>query len=74
MMHPSDVVRVWKDPAYRSRLDAAELAVTPVHPAGYVELTDEELKRASGLGAIAVTTFITCTEFTFIRFRCCPKP
>jgi hypothetical protein len=40
--------------------------------AGLVDVSDEELKEASRLTAIAVTTYITCTESTFRRFRCCP--
>ena len=67
-----DVIRAWKDPSYRANLSADELALMPGHPSGLVELSDEDLKLASGLAGIPVTTYITCTESTFRRFRCCP--
>jgi len=41
-----DIVRAWKDEAYRRRLSAAERARLPPHPAGLVELVDEELDTA----------------------------
>ena len=72
-MSQVDVIRMWKDPVYRASLGPETLAAAPRHPGGLVELTDEDLKEASGIGAYVVTTFITCTEYTFIRFRCCPK-
>ena len=71
-MSNTNVVRAWKDPSYRGSLDAEELALMPAHPAGLVELSDEELREASGLTGLAVTTHITCTESTLRRFRCCP--
>jgi len=68
-----DVVRAWKDPMYRAGLGAEELASLPAHPSGLVELSDGELKAASGVEGLIVTTFRTCTEFTFRRFHCCPN-
>ena len=50
-----DVVRAWKDPSYRAGLNAQEIARIPSHPAGLVDLSDEELKTASGLGGIPQT-------------------
>ena len=66
-----DLVRAWKDPSYRASLDAEEFASVPSHPAGLIELSDEQLKAASGLSGVIATTFRTCTEFTFRRFHCC---
>lgn len=70
-MGPPDLVRAWKDPTYRRTLGTDALAKLPSHPAGIVELTDDQLKEASGLGGSIVTTFRTCTEFTYRRFQCC---
>ena len=67
-----DVVRAWKDPAYRDRLAAGDLALTPSNPAGVVELTDAQLREATGLAAAVVTTNLACTMYTYSRFRCCP--
>ena len=67
-----DVVRAWKDPAYRAGLGAQELSLIPPNPAGVVELSDAQLKEATGLAAAVVTTNLACTMYTYSRFRCCP--
>ena len=66
-----DFTRAWKDPFYRASLAAEESALVPSHPAGLVELTDEELKQASGLSVGAQTTCQCCTDTNRPR-RCCP--
>ena len=70
-MNTKDVIRAWKDAAYRASLSEAEQSIVPQNPAGVVDLTDEQLKQASGLSGIIVTTFKTCTDFTVRRFHCC---
>ena len=66
-----DIVRAWKDPLYRAGLTPEEQAQVPAHPAGLLELSDEQIQ---GIAAGALTTAQQCTEFTFNRFRaCCPK-
>ncbi len=67
-----DLVRVWKDPSYRAGLAPEDLAQVPANPAGLVEMMDGELKAATGLAAIPMTTNRTCTMHTFNRFTCCP--
>ena len=67
-MNREDLIRAWKDPFYRVSMSSEPAGQ---HPSGVVELTDDELKAASGLSGIIVTTFRTCTEFTFRRFHCC---
>ena len=67
-----DVIRAWKDPSYRSSLGTEDRALLPLNPAGQVELTDLEVREASGLGRLEVTTGRTCTMSTFHRFQCCP--
>jgi mersacidin/lichenicidin family type 2 lantibiotic len=62
-----DIIRAWKDPAYRSRLGS----LAPPHPAGMVELTDDQLKMASGASVGAQTTCQCCTDTSRFR-RCCP--
>lgn len=70
-METVEVIRAWKDPLYRSTLSAGELDQLPVHPAGLIELRDDQL---SGGSAIAMTTAIDCTEYTFNHWRrCCPS-
>ncbi|HEV2853041.1 MAG TPA: mersacidin/lichenicidin family type 2 lantibiotic [Thermoanaerobaculia bacterium] len=64
-------VRAWKDPLYRERLMADGEAV--FHPAGLVELSDEELKRAYGTAGSVETTAPECTFPSWRNWRaCCP--
>lgn len=42
------IIRAWRDPEYRLGLSAEERAELPEHPAGAIELTDEELELAAG--------------------------
>jgi mersacidin/lichenicidin family type 2 lantibiotic len=67
-----NVIRAWKDAKYRRSLSAAELAQLPENPAGLVELTDSELRKAGGFGGgggALLTTAITCTA---TLGGCCP--
>jgi mersacidin/lichenicidin family type 2 lantibiotic len=43
-----DVVKAWKDEAYRASLSEADRAILPGNPAGAVELTEEELEGVGG--------------------------
>jgi mersacidin/lichenicidin family type 2 lantibiotic len=70
-MPRKDVVRAWKDPSYRAGLHGEEIALLPAHPAGFVALSDEELKEASGIAANLQTTAWFCTLYTYLT-RCCP--
>jgi type 2 lantibiotic, mersacidin/lichenicidin family len=74
-MSKANIIRAWTDPQYRESLNPEEQARLPEHPAGLVQLTDEELKQASGLRGGPIppgTTFPECTQSTLRRFRCCP--
>ncbi len=44
----SDIVRMWKDEAYRQSLPVEEQALLPANPAGAIELTGTELEAISG--------------------------
>ncbi|HEX6292735.1 MAG TPA: mersacidin/lichenicidin family type 2 lantibiotic [Herpetosiphonaceae bacterium] len=47
-MSIENIIRAWKDEEYRASLSETERAALPEHPAGLVELTDEELGLAAG--------------------------
>ena len=66
-----DIIRAWKDPSYRASLTHEEKSRLPENPAGLVELTDEQLKKASGLIGAAFTTCRCCTD-TNRPMHCCP--
>ncbi len=59
-MSKLNIIRAWKDPLYRSTLSAAQKALVPEHPAGLVELTDEDLGVVAG--GIMATTHSTVTQ------------
>ena len=53
-MNVQDIIRAWKDEAFRESLSTAQRAQLPEHPAGLVELNDEDLETvAGGAGGIA---------------------
>ena len=71
-MNKTDVVRAWKDPLYRASLSAEELAQLPSHPAGVIDLADDQLRMGVSGG---ITTAPTCTNYTYAGLRyCCPDP
>jgi mersacidin/lichenicidin family type 2 lantibiotic len=46
-----DIIRAWKDEAYRLSLTEEQLASLPVNPAGQIELTEADLADvAAGKG------------------------
>jgi len=56
-MSKEQIIRAWKDEAYRRSLSEAQRAQLPENPAGLIELSDVELEQASG-GARA--SYIIC--------------
>jgi mersacidin/lichenicidin family type 2 lantibiotic len=52
-MKNSDIIRAWKDQAYRHSLSAAERAALPENPAGAVTLSAEQAASVKG-GAAAM--------------------
>lgn len=55
-MSTPDVIRSWKDEEYRLSLSHEQRAMLPEHPAGIIELADDELDAAGGT---LTGTFIT---------------
>ena len=47
-MTQDEVIRAWKDPAYRAGLNKTDLQAVPANPAGMVELSENELTELSG--------------------------
>ena len=47
-MSTRNIIRAWKDPAWRNRLSSAERASLPLNPAGAVEISDEDLGKVAG--------------------------
>ena len=47
-MHHEAIIRAWKDEAFRNSLTDDERAHLPDHPAGLVEISDDDLFRTAG--------------------------
>jgi mersacidin/lichenicidin family type 2 lantibiotic len=48
-----DIIRAWKDAAYRRSLSSEQLKRLPMNPAGAVELTEAEAATVNGKLAMA---------------------
>jgi mersacidin/lichenicidin family type 2 lantibiotic len=55
-MSKVDIIRAWKDPSYRASLSAEEREALPAHPAGNVELSDDDMDQVSG-GLVRTAVF-----------------
>jgi mersacidin/lichenicidin family type 2 lantibiotic len=62
MSNKVDVVRAWKDEAYRASLTAEERSLIPENPAGVVELSDAELEGIAG-GKTDSTVVTACCVY-----------
>ncbi|WP_009630791.1 mersacidin/lichenicidin family type 2 lantibiotic [Synechocystis sp. PCC 7509] len=47
-MSNENIIRAWKDREFRNSLSKQESELLPTHPAGLVELIDEDLGAAAG--------------------------
>ena len=54
-MNALDIIRAWKDEAFRNSLTAAQRAALPANPAGMVELSETDLDAVVG-GAAKTST------------------
>ncbi|NOK60968.1 MAG: mersacidin/lichenicidin family type 2 lantibiotic [Chloroflexi bacterium AL-W] len=58
-----DIVRAWKDSAYRASLTEEQRAQLPQNPAGFVQLSGFELERAADDHALYTTLTGTCCTY-----------
>jgi mersacidin/lichenicidin family type 2 lantibiotic len=63
-MSNQDVIRAWKDEAYRLNLSDAERSLLPQNPAGIIELSDAELGMVTGANTERLMTVGCCYGFT----------
>jgi mersacidin/lichenicidin family type 2 lantibiotic len=55
-----DIIRAWKDEAFRRSLSEAQRASLPDNPAGMVELSDAEAQAVEGKAADCCTKTHAC--------------
>jgi mersacidin/lichenicidin family type 2 lantibiotic len=55
-----DIVRAWKDEAYRQSLSEEERRTLPENPVGEIELTDADLEAVYGGGTAAIGCSVAC--------------
>lgn len=74
-----DVIRAWKDEAYRNSLSLEQRALLPENPAGMLELSDRDLDMMSGGGTEpaaslgccpGITQYVTCFWLTVCGWLC----
>jgi mersacidin/lichenicidin family type 2 lantibiotic len=56
-----DIVRAWKDEAYRASLSTEEQAMLPENPAGALELSDAELEAVHGALSVGIGVSVGAT-------------
>jgi len=56
-MSKEQIIRAWKDEAYRRSLSEAQRAQLPENPAGLIELDDAQLEAAAGGGKPLYTKY-----------------
>jgi mersacidin/lichenicidin family type 2 lantibiotic len=62
-----DIIRAWKDEAYRRSLSEADRASLPMNPAGVVELTEAEAQAVEGkAGACCAKTHSCLSGAQFV--------
>ncbi len=59
------IIRAWEDPEYRASLSPGEV---PEHPAGAIELTDDELSKVWGASGRSGNSF-TCNTYKCVSTR-----
>ena len=55
-----DIIRAWKDEAYRSSLSDEERCALPENPVGEIELTDADLEAVYGGQTALVGCSVVC--------------
>ncbi len=66
MMKDVDIVRAWKDETYRDSLSPEQRMMLPEHPAGMIELIEEDLNAVNG-GSILPPSVIVCVNTSYLN-------
>jgi mersacidin/lichenicidin family type 2 lantibiotic len=65
-----DVIRAWKDEAYRDALTPQQMAQLPANPAGAIELTEDELAGVDGaITPIIIGLTISLNYLVWVTLR-----
>jgi len=67
-MSKVNIIRAWKDEAYRLSLSAEQRALVPANPAGAMQLDDSQLDEVAGGMSISGSS-VCCTDKST-----CPRP
>ena len=69
-MKRNEIIRAWKNPAFRRSLTADQQAQMPSNPVGAVNLSDEDLRSVSG--GSSLTHCCTCSPLPASVCTPCP--
>lgn len=64
-----DVIRAWKDEEYRLSLTEEERASLPEHPAGVIQLKDEQMGKV--IGGTGSNCYHTSSRGCYTQFGTC---
>jgi mersacidin/lichenicidin family type 2 lantibiotic len=76
-MSPQEIIRAWKDKEYRLRMSESDRAKLPPHPAGILELANDETGGVVGGLIFNPSDKVTndgCTFEILITVICCTLP
>lgn len=71
-MSIEDIIKAWRDAEYRRSLSAEQQARLPEHPAGSIELTDEELPQVAGGNTTLCLTYVSLCDACTFDYYCPP--
>jgi mersacidin/lichenicidin family type 2 lantibiotic len=66
-----DVIRAWKDEDYRQSLSDAQRAMLPPHPAGLIELAEEQMGGVVGGSSQGGGCYHTASKECYTQFSTC---
>jgi mersacidin/lichenicidin family type 2 lantibiotic len=72
-MSNRNTIRAWKDEDFRLSLSEAERRLLPRHPAGLIEVSDEELRGVAGGNGTYFCSF-GCSWLCVPTAACTPGP
>lgn len=69
-MSTRNIIKAWKNPAYRNSLSAEERAALPASPVGAVELSAEDLGSVAGGKPIDLPKSLMCPTRYVCTYLC----
>jgi mersacidin/lichenicidin family type 2 lantibiotic len=69
-MTKDQIIRAWKDEEFRLSLSETELGTLPEHPAGMIQVSEDEMQIAGGQGPTTNTILATMDFICYPTMQC----